>query len=115
MGVISLCLYKSVTVVCVWCVCARACQVIEISTLYDHLLVECEHQAKFSRCERCGEVVAAAELEAHTKANTCAPAVSPDVANRCPLCHKDVEPDAEGWLKHLLDQGCPDNPRKRLA
>jgi len=97
--------------------CPACQQVIEISTLYDHLLVECEEntEGRFRRCERCGEVIPGDQWDAHSRDQSCTPAQPPEVANRCPLCHVDIEPEAEGWLKHLLDQGCPKNPRKRLA
>ncbi len=33
-------------------------------------------------------------------------------ANRCPLCHLDINPGVNGWKEHLVDEGCENNPRK---
>jgi hypothetical protein len=36
----------------------------------------------------------------------------PDLPRRAqPLCHADIEAEKEGWLAHLLEHGCVNNPR----
>lgn len=91
--------------------CTRCQQVVEIATLSEHLLDECEHKEDYEACGTCGDAVLRAQLPAHEKAGKCKAQPDPAVANRCPLCHKDIGPEKEGWLQHLLDQGCSANPR----
>lgn len=91
--------------------CPRCQQVIEIATLQEHMLDECEHKGDYEPCPTCGDAVPAADLEAHVAANTCKPMPDPSVSQRCPLCKGDIGPDKDGWLQHLLDQGCPANNR----
>lgn len=68
--------------------CEYCQQVIEIMTLENHYLEECEQRE-----------------QAAGRTNTGAP-------NACPLCAADVSPgDDESWKRHLLQQGCPGNPR----
>jgi len=53
-----------------------------------------------------------AQLEEHVQAGTCAPAIDPSEGALCPLCAQFVGPGKEGWVQHLLKDGCPANPRK---
>lgn len=39
------------------------------------------------------------------------PAKPMAAANRCPLCHLDINPGVNGWKEHLVDEGCENNPR----
>ena len=41
----------------------------------------------------------------------CIPAKLLTIANRCPLCHQDIQPGENGWKKHLIKDGCPNNDR----
>lgn len=91
--------------------CPRCTQIIEIATLAEHLLDECEHKAEYEPCPNCGDAVPAAELDTHLRARRCKPLPDPDVANRCALCSSDIGPDKAGWIQHLIDDGCPKNPR----
>lgn len=89
--------------------CTQCKQIIEIATLTEHLLSECEFRSKFRQCPRCKDAIAAAEYEAHVSGKTCKPVPSAD--SICPLCRADVGEDEEAWLVHLVDDGCPANPR----
>ena len=91
--------------------CAQCTQIVEIAALSEHLLTECEHRAEFEQCAVCGEAVRPADLEAHHASQWCRPPLDADVASRCPLCHDDIPPGREGFLRHLIDEGCPANPR----
>lgn len=46
-------------------------QVVEIASLTEHLLGECENRSKFSQCPRCSEAVAAEDLTRHVQGPTC--------------------------------------------
>ncbi|KAI9918926.1 hypothetical protein PsorP6_012051 [Peronosclerospora sorghi] len=92
--------------------CKMCGQVIEISSLNEHLLAECEMQHNHRECPRCGEAITLKFYERHVALNDC-PARAPlHRANRCPLCHDDILPGKKGWRHHLIDEGCRKNPRK---
>ncbi|EEY59893.1 uncharacterized protein PITG_13040 [Phytophthora infestans T30-4] len=91
--------------------CKMCGQVIEISTLNEHLLTECEMQQNHRECPRCGEAITAKFYERHVSLNDCPPRAPLNRANRCPLCHEDIAPGKRGWRRHLLEQGCSNNPR----
>lgn len=89
--------------------CSQCKQIIEISTLQEHLVSECEFRSKFRQCPRCRDAVPTTEFDAHTSARTCK--VVPPGKTVCPLCRADVGNDEEAWLVHFVDDGCPANPR----
>lgn len=91
--------------------CKMCGQVIEISTLNEHLLTECEMQQNHRECPRCGEAITAKFFERHVSLNDCPPRAPLNRANRCPLCHEDIRPGKKGWRRHLLEEGCANNPR----
>lgn len=91
--------------------CKQCEQVIEIPTLNEHILLECEVDGTHSECERCGEPVPVEVFQDHVAARKCNPVRSPDEANRCPLCHQDTPPGQDGWKQHLLLDMCPENVR----
>ncbi|KAF4039552.1 UvrB/uvrC motif-containing protein [Phytophthora infestans] len=91
--------------------CKMCGQVIEISTLNEHLLTECEMQQNHRECPRCGEAITAKFYERHVSLTDCPPRAPLNRANRCPLCHEDIAPGKRGWRRHLLEQGCSNNPR----
>ena len=96
--------------------CKQCDQVIEIHTLNEHLLEECEVQGTHGQCKKCKEAWPVKELAAHEAAGKCLPAKPKSKANRCPLCHDDIAPGDDGWKRHLLEGGgCPKNPRKPVA
>uniref|UniRef100_A0AAV1TPU6 TOG domain-containing protein n=1 Tax=Peronospora matthiolae TaxID=2874970 RepID=A0AAV1TPU6_9STRA len=90
--------------------CKMCGQVIEISLLTDHLLTECEMRQNYRECPRCGEAIINKFFERHVSLNDCPLRVL--CGNRCPLCHEDTAPGKNGWRHHLLDEGCPSNPRR---
>lgn len=50
---------------------ALCSQVVEIASLTEHLLSECENKSKFSQCPRCSEAVPTEELTQHVQGSTC--------------------------------------------
>ncbi|XP_040143740.2 centrosomal protein of 104 kDa isoform X2 [Ictidomys tridecemlineatus] len=75
--------------------CDHCRQVVEISSLTEHLLTECDQKDGFGKCHRCSEAVRKEELPRHIKAKECNPAKSEKLANRCPLCHENFTPGEE--------------------
>uniref|UniRef100_A0A452U305 Centrosomal protein of 104 kDa n=1 Tax=Ursus maritimus TaxID=29073 RepID=A0A452U305_URSMA len=93
--------------------CAHCRQVVEISSLTDHLLTECDRRDGFGKCYRCSEAVLKEELPRHIKTKECNPAKPEKLANRCPLCHENFSPGEEAWKAHLMGSaGCTANLRK---
>lgn len=93
--------------------CAHCKQVVEISSLTEHLLTECDRKDGFGKCYRCSEAVLKEELPRHIKTKACNPAKPEKLANRCPLCHENFSPGEEAWKAHLMGPaGCTMNLRK---
>lgn len=93
--------------------CGHCRQVVEIASLTEHLLTECDSKDTFGKCYRCSEAVPKEELPQHIKAKACNPARSEKLANRCPLCHENFTPGEEAWKVHLMSPtGCTMNLRK---
>ena len=91
--------------------CKMCGQVIEISALNEHLLAECEMQQNHRECPRCGEAIITKFYERHVSLADCPHRAPLNSANRCPLCHNDIAIGEKSWRRHLLDEGCPNNPR----
>eukprot|EP00899_Mesostigma_viride_P016474 jgi/Mesvir1/24828/Mv22068-RA.1 len=98
------------------CSCDLCGQIIEIASVTDHLLGECEvGQGSYTACPRCKEAVLVDEMPAHTAAKSCLPLKPATENNRCPLCHQDIPPGEEGWrVHHLKAPGCPNNKRSKF-
>ncbi|XP_059494105.1 centrosomal protein of 104 kDa isoform X4 [Stegostoma tigrinum] len=93
--------------------CEHCKQVVEIATLTEHRLTECDMKESFEKCHRCGEAVSKEDLEEHLKVKICNAAKPEKVANHCPLCHENFQPGEEGWKVHLMGRdGCKMNPRR---
>ncbi|XP_039330125.1 centrosomal protein of 104 kDa isoform X2 [Saimiri boliviensis] len=93
--------------------CDHCKQVVEISSLTEHLLTECDKKDGFGKCYRCSEAVLKEELPRHIKNKGCNPAKPEKLANRCPLCHENFTPGEEAWKAHLMGPaGCTMNLRK---
>uniref|UniRef100_A0A2K5CIS4 Centrosomal protein of 104 kDa n=1 Tax=Aotus nancymaae TaxID=37293 RepID=A0A2K5CIS4_AOTNA len=93
--------------------CGHCKQVVEISSLTEHLLTECDKKDGFGKCYRCSEAVLKEELPRHIKNKGCNPAKPEKLANRCPLCHENFTPGEEAWKAHLMGPaGCTMNLRK---
>jgi centrosomal protein CEP104 len=92
--------------------CFKCNQIVEISGLNYHFLNECAQKKQFKQCPRCKEAVLLKDYEAHVADKSCNQFKSPNICNRCPLCHNDITPSGKvGWEIHLLEQMCPNNPR----
>jgi centrosomal protein CEP104 len=91
--------------------CLQCSQVVEILHLNSHMVRECELRELVGSCPRCKEAILLDELDMHVDENACLPFKPLAKANRCPLCHDDVDAGPQGWLKHILTEGCPNNDR----
>ncbi|XP_048823774.1 centrosomal protein of 104 kDa isoform X3 [Lagopus muta] len=93
--------------------CEHCKQVVEIASLTEHLLTECDKKDSFGKCQRCSEAFPKDELPKHVKSRTCNAAKPEDVANHCPLCHDNFSPGEEAWKSHLMGtDGCAMNLRR---
>ncbi|XP_078095289.1 centrosomal protein of 104 kDa isoform X2 [Mustelus asterias] len=93
--------------------CEHCKQVVEIATLTEHRLTECDKKDSFGKCHRCGEAVAKEDLPEHVKMKSCNAAKPEKVANHCPLCHENFQPGEEAWKVHLMGRdSCKMNPRR---
>ncbi|NXJ80517.1 CE104 protein, partial [Trogon melanurus] len=93
--------------------CEQCKQVVEIASLTEHLLTDCERKDGFGKCQRCSEAIPRDELPKHVKSKTCSPAKPENVANHCPLCHENFSPGEEAWKSHLMGKdGCKMNQRR---
>lgn len=93
--------------------CEHCKQMLEIASLTEHLLTDCDNKDSFGKCPRCREAVPRDELPRHIKSRICNPAKPENVANHCPLCHENFPPGEEAWRSHLMDKdGCKMNQRR---
>ncbi|NXC66292.1 CE104 protein, partial [Anhinga anhinga] len=93
--------------------CEHCKQVVEIASLTEHLLMDCDKKDSFGKCQRCSEALPKDELPKHTKNKICNPAKPENVANHCPLCHDNFSPGEEAWKSHLMGKdGCKMNHRR---
>ncbi|XP_030819880.1 centrosomal protein of 104 kDa isoform X2 [Camarhynchus parvulus] len=93
--------------------CEHCKQMLEICSLTEHLLTDCDKRDSFGRCPRCREAVPRDELPRHIKSRICNPAKPENVANHCPLCHENFPPGEEAWRSHLMGRdGCKMNQRR---
>jgi hypothetical protein len=100
-------LYKEcpVLVLCKYCN-----EVVQISVYTDHLLsAKCAGRHK--QCPRCKEAILREDYNEHIKLMACTPARRPEEASRCPLCSADFAPGHQGWVAHIMKDGCPNNER----
>uniref|UniRef100_A0A8B9E7T8 Centrosomal protein of 104 kDa n=1 Tax=Anser cygnoides TaxID=8845 RepID=A0A8B9E7T8_ANSCY len=93
--------------------CEHCRQVVEIASLTEHLLTECDKKDSFGKCQRCSEALPKDELPKHIKSKICNAAKPEQVANHCPLCHDNFSPGEEAWKSHLMGKdGCKMNLRR---
>ncbi|KAK5863247.1 hypothetical protein PBY51_000293 [Eleginops maclovinus] len=93
--------------------CDECRQVVEIASLTEHLLGECESRSKFSQCPRCSEAVATEDLTRHVQGPACNAPISGKGSNHCPLCHNNFMPGEKAWKAHLMGrEGCKQNSRR---
>ncbi|PNF19286.1 Centrosomal protein of 104 kDa [Cryptotermes secundus] len=93
--------------------CAHCKQVVEIATLSQHLLEECEMRKSYRKCETCTEAVLYELFDQHKSDASCNPAGPESTTNHCPLCHCNIPPYEDGWRQHLMGLPCPNHPRKK--
>uniref|UniRef100_A0A8D0GX11 Centrosomal protein of 104 kDa n=1 Tax=Sphenodon punctatus TaxID=8508 RepID=A0A8D0GX11_SPHPU len=93
--------------------CEHCKQVVEIASLTEHLLTECDKRDNFGKCLRCCEALPKEDLPKHVKGKICNPAKPEKVANHCPLCHENFTPGEEAWKSHLMGKdSCKMNLRR---
>jgi len=91
--------------------CNLCAQVVEIASLNSHFLEECDQKKSQRKCPRCKEAVSTSDYKQHIEEMSCLPSQPGNVSNRCPLCHQDAPPGPQGWKRHLVSEGCPNNER----
>ena len=75
---------------------------MEIPSIRDHLLQECDKKDELRQCLRCKQVVHRDQFEEHTQKQACMD--NPDDKPVCPLCEADVtrvtkiDGRQEAWL-----------------
>ena len=94
-----------------YCNCVKCGKTVEISDYNAHLLKICSSKKEFTQCKRCKEAVENSSYQDHVKSESCNIGKSVSAANRCPLCHEDIQPLEKGWIKHLEKEKCPNNVR----
>ncbi|XP_078110642.1 centrosomal protein of 104 kDa isoform X2 [Sander vitreus] len=93
--------------------CDECRQVVEIASLTEHLLGECESRSRFSQCPRCSEAVPTEDLTRHLHGPACNSSISGKGSNHCPLCHNNFMPGEKAWKAHLMGrEGCKQNSRR---
>ncbi|XP_028437614.1 centrosomal protein of 104 kDa isoform X2 [Perca flavescens] len=93
--------------------CDECRQVVEIASLTEHLLGECESKSKFSQCPHCSEAVPTEDLTRHLHGPACNSSISGKGSNHCPLCHNNFMPGEKAWKAHLMGrEGCKQNSRR---
>ncbi|GAA5810298.1 hypothetical protein MFLAVUS_003718 [Mucor flavus] len=91
------------------------CQIItEISTLNEHMLLDCERHHLIKECTRCRQAIPVEQWLQHTLKQGCYVKKDDDDI-RCPLCLIHIEPPNEsGWTSHLMTgEGCTKLKRSR--
>ncbi|XP_054250967.1 centrosomal protein of 104 kDa [Indicator indicator] len=93
--------------------CEHCKQVVEIASLTEHLLSDCDRRDSFGRCPRCSEAIPREDFPRHLRSKACNSAKPEAVANHCPLCHNNFAPGEEAWKAHLIGRdGCRMNKRR---
>ncbi|KAJ9597964.1 hypothetical protein L9F63_011165, partial [Diploptera punctata] len=91
--------------------CTHCKEVVEIASLSQHLLDECETKESYRKCEKCTEAIHYELIDQHKSDASCIE--PPSTSNHCPLCHCNIPPYEEGWRQHLMGLPCPNHPRKK--
>lgn len=109
--------------------CSECSQVVEVSTLSEHLVMECEHRELFIQCAPCTESVKISGYDQHSlECIGLLHSISvtsgyllfllPELregCNRCCLCHGDIEDEENCWHAHLMgEKPCPKSTRAKL-
>lgn len=91
------------------------CQIVtEISTLNEHMLVDCEKHHLVKECNRCKQAIPVEQWHQHTLKGGCKIKTSENDI-RCPLCLVTISPANDaGWKAHLMTgEGCTKLKRSR--
>ena len=89
--------------------CNECKQIIEISNLNNHLLIECDFKEKYIKCNKCKLVFEKDKINEHQNSDNCFD-VNEDKEKLCPLCHLNIITE-DIWKIHFLENGCPNNDR----
>ena len=83
--------------------------VVEIRKLDHHLVNQCEKKGGYKMCKNCKGAfkIKAGAFDKHVK--TCQGTAT---GSKCPWCHGEIKGE-KGWKVHLVDKGCPKNPRNK--
>ncbi|XP_066262191.1 centrosomal protein of 104 kDa isoform X2 [Euwallacea similis] len=88
--------------------CKHCNQVVEVATLTEHLMMECEKHETFKQCSQCTEAVNKEKNQVHL--TECSDL--PEGYTRCPLCHKNLETNELCWKNHFMGTNlCAKNAR----
>jgi len=88
--------------------CKLCEQVIEIATLHEHILNECESEIKHKLCLKCNVPYPLNSNEKHI--------CTPGSGIKCPLCLNNISSKPDAWKSHLLTYpGCKSNPRPMIC
>jgi hypothetical protein len=87
------------------------CQLpVEIRDINDHLVDDCQHRERVSRCPKCRCAFRSDAIDAHVQANKCV-AASHDTIE-CSLCHTRLPNIDAFWSAHILEPPyCSGNTR----
>ncbi|KAF7267295.1 hypothetical protein GWI33_019484 [Rhynchophorus ferrugineus] len=92
--------------------CRHCSQVIEVASLSEHLLTECEQNEKFIQCPRC---LLSVNKNKHQKHSSVCNEV-PEGHVKCPLCEKNLELNETCWKTHLMGENlCQKNMRVKSS
>ncbi|XP_066143045.1 centrosomal protein of 104 kDa isoform X2 [Euwallacea fornicatus] len=88
--------------------CKHCSQVVEVATLTEHLMMECEKHETFKQCSQCTEAINKEKNQVHL--TECSDL--PEGHTRCPLCHKNLETNELCWKNHFMGTNlCAKNAR----
>ncbi|KAI7895464.1 uncharacterized protein EV154DRAFT_495006 [Mucor mucedo] len=91
------------------------CQIVtEISTLNEHMLVDCERHHLVKACPKCRQAIPVEQWHQHTMKGGCKLKTG-EYDARCPLCLVNILPANDaGWKLHLMTgEGCTKLKRSR--
>ncbi|CAG9766448.1 unnamed protein product [Ceutorhynchus assimilis] len=93
--------------------CKYCSQVVEVATLTEHLLMECEQTDRFMQCTQCTEAV---NKEKYHVEHLRECVELPEGFTRCPLCHKNLESNDLCWKNHFMGLNlCQKNTRVKSS
>eukprot|EP00752_Nemacystus_decipiens_P007074 g6339.t1 len=95
--------------------CHECGQVIEISSIPEHLLDECQNRESYTECDISFLAIRVEDLSKWQRSKSCKPPGKGGPRSTCPLCFKEVGPedDEQLWRTHLIEN-CTRNPRRLL-